>query len=198
MPDALERYKEQIMRRIASAAAQDRGLLEYEDPIQPVETETEGEVDTAKHQRTNFADAATGAVIMGSNPEMTGTRALLVPDADSYALSRCDVKKWVAIGLSEDVMVDTIIISNEEKYSSSVQHLRVLGSQKFPAAEWVVIGNFTAANTLGEQVFPVSNKQWVRYLKLSWLSHYGDEFYCTWTRIKVHGSTMLEDLQGMA
>lgn len=31
-----------------------------------------------------------------------------------------------------------------------------------------------------------------RYLKFKFLTHYGDEFYCTVSQIKVHGSTMME------
>lgn len=34
-----------------------------------------------------------------------------------------------------------------------------------------------------------------RYLKFKFLSHYGDEFYCTLSQVKVHGSTMLESFQ---
>lgn len=34
-----------------------------------------------------------------------------------------------------------------------------------------------------------------RYLKFKFLSHYGDEFYCTISQVKVHGSTMLESFQ---
>ena len=35
----------------------------------------------------------------------------------------------------------------------------------------------------------------LRYLKFKFLSHYGDEFYCTVSQVKVHGSTMLESFQ---
>lgn len=34
-----------------------------------------------------------------------------------------------------------------------------------------------------------------RYLKFKFLTHYGDEFYCTVTQVKVHGSTMMESFQ---
>lgn len=34
-----------------------------------------------------------------------------------------------------------------------------------------------------------------RYLKFKFLTHYGDEFYCTVSQVKVHGSTMLESFQ---
>ena len=206
IPDLLQ-YKEQLMKRLASSSAggapaapadvaADRVLYEFEEPPFPaLETETERELDGPAHHRTNFASQAAGAVIMASNPEMTNVNSLLAPDSDSYALSKCDVKKFVVIGLSEDVIADAIVISNDEKYSSAVQHFRVTGSQKFPTNEWLVLGNFTAANVLGEQTFPITVMSFVRFVKVSWLSHYGNEFYCTWTRVKVHGSTMLEDLQ---
>lgn len=40
-----------------------------------------------------------------------------------------------------------------------------------------------------------SNVHHNRYLKFKFLSHYGDEFYCTVTQVKVHGSTMMESFQ---
>jgi hypothetical protein len=173
----------------APAAVGEAGSVE-------VETERENEGDAVSEQhRTNFASNAAGAVIMSANPEMTGVTSLLGDDSDHYALSRCDVKKFVILGLSEDVLVDTLILFNEEKYSSAVNHFKVLGAQKYPASEWIVLGNFSAENKLGAQSFPIAVRSWVRYIKVNWLSHYGHEFYCTWTRIRVHGSTLLEDLQ---
>lgn len=37
--------------------------------------------------------------------------------------------------------------------------------------------------------------QYSRYLKFKFLSHYGDDFYCTVSQVKVHGSTMIESFQ---
>jgi hypothetical protein len=196
-------------------------LFEFEEPAMPhagaaapmrlsrdPDTETEMEMELEAPDglsggarapiRANFASQAAGAVIMGANPEMSGTSSLLSGDADSYALSRCDAKKWVVVQLSEDVIVDELVISNDEKYSSAVHHFRVLGSQKYPTSEWMVLGNFSAANMLGEQTYrilPAFKQQFVRFLKINWLSHYGNEFYCTWSKVRVHGSTLLEDLQ---
>lgn len=58
-----------------------------------------------------------------------------------------------------------------------------------------MLGNYTADNKLGDQRFSVKTRAYVRYLKLQWATHYGSEFYCTLTRIMVHGSTGLEDFQ---
>ena len=146
--------------------------------------------------RVNFASEAKGASIASYNPEMTGAASLLSAEHDSYALSPCSIsKKFVVVSLTEDATVDEIVISSQEKFSSTVKDFRVLGSLTFPTAEWVVLGNFSADERLGEQTFSLSVKSWSRFVKVSWLSHHGSEFYCTWNRIRVYGRTMLEDLQ---
>jgi hypothetical protein len=146
--------------------------------------------------RVNFASEAKGASIASYNPEMTGAASLLSAEHDSYALSPCSIsKKFVVVSLTEDATVDEIVISSQEKFSSTVKDFRVLGSLTFPTAEWVVLGNFSAEERLGEQSFSLSVKSWSRFIKVSWLSHHGSEFYCTWNRIRVYGRTMLEDLQ---
>lgn len=150
----------------------------------------------ALQRRTNHASHDAGAAVIAASAEMTGVKSLLGGDADAYALSRCDAKKWVVIGLAEDLLVDALVLSNEEKYSSSVASFRLLGSAKFPAAEWFVLGNFSAARRLGEQAFlvtaPAARTTYLRYLKVVWTAHHGSEFYCTWTRLRVYGTTAAE------
>lgn len=62
---------------------------------------------------------------------------------------------------------------------------------------WEVLGTFRANNTRKmEQSFMLPRPSVVRYLKMLMLSHYNEEeFYCTLTLIRVHGSTLLEDLK---
>jgi hypothetical protein len=64
------------------------------------------------------------------------------------------------------IIVDTVVISNDERYSSQVENFMVLGAAQYPANEWMVLGDFVAANKFGEQSFPVTSKSWVRYIKL--------------------------------
>jgi len=85
-------------------------------------------------------------------------------------------------------MPDELLISNEERYSSAVRDFRVTGSLKYPAAEWIVLGNFTAENRFGDQRFSIGVKAFVRFIKVTWLNHYGSEFYCTWTRVQVRAT----------
>lgn len=185
----LNEYKSQLLARISEESS---GVFE-DDGEAVIETDDDDDARDSPAHRTNFASSSLGASVMSANPEMTGPKSLLVGDADAYALSRCDAKKFVVIQLSEDVLVDELVISNEERYSSAVRELRATGSLKYPATEWVVLGNFTAANKLGEQRFPVTAKSFVRFLKLTWLSHYGAEFYCTWTRVQVRGGDAAAD-----
>ncbi len=154
------------------------------------------EPDSPESQRSvNFAAQAAGAVVLSKNNEAKGSKHLLNDDDDKYFMSPCSEPTFVVIGLSEDCIVQQVILSNYERYSSTVKDFLVLGSQSYPTKEWMVLGNFTAADVQGEQTFDMqARKVWVRYIKLQWRSHYRDEYYCTMTQVAVHGQTIMQDL----
>ena len=64
----------------------------------------------------NFASLGAGAVVLESSDKAKGYSNLLNEDKDKYGISPCSEKKWVVIGLSEDIMVHTVVIANYEKY----------------------------------------------------------------------------------
>ena len=44
-------------------------------------------------------------------------------------------------------------------------------------------------------MFQISNSvMWARYLRIDFLSHYGNEYYCPVSLLRIYGSTMMEDL----
>ncbi|RLN02374.1 hypothetical protein BBJ28_00014130, partial [Nothophytophthora sp. Chile5] len=132
--------------------------------------------DSGAGKRQNYASLDAGATILDSSPETKSPTNLLVPDKDRYMLIPCEnPRKWVVISLSEDVHADAIAIANYEKFSSPVKAFIVLGSVNYPTDTWLVLGNFTAAHTNGEQVFHLDSLQHVRYIKFRFLSHYGSE-----------------------
>lgn len=92
-------------------------------------------------------------------------------------------------------MIDTFAIANREHYSGGVRDFQVLGSDKHPTDQWLWLGNFRAEDVNHKQVFRLPAREWVRYLKFRLLSHYGNEYYCTLTYLRVHGSTMLESFR---
>ncbi|KAF2290708.1 hypothetical protein GH714_015111 [Hevea brasiliensis] len=150
-------------------------------------------------QEYNYASASKGAKVLDFNKEAKGASNVLGKDKDKYLRNPCSAEeKFVVIELSEETLVDTIKIANFEHYSSNLKDFELLGSLVYPTDSWVQLGNFTAANVKLSQMFVLQEPQWVRYLKLSLLSHYGTEFYCTLSVVEVYGvdavERMLEDL----
>ena len=155
------------------------------------------EVDDGPRQvkRVDYASNKAGAQILEQSPSLKGASNLLTGDKDKYSIAPCMDKKYIVIGLSEDILVKQIILANYERYSSRVKEFQVLASQEYPTPNedyWNSIGTYEAHSKSGEQAFELLEPTWARYLKFRFVSHYGSEHYCTLSQIKVHGSTMLQ------
>jgi len=143
----------------------------------------------------DYANKSTGAIILDKSPNFKGTGNLLLSNNDRYAISPCEEEgvKYVIIGLSEDIQVNTIKLSSYERYSSTTRKFEVLGSTTYPiSSKWEKLGTFEAKPWFkenGEQTFELEHPSWCRYLKFRFITHYGVEHYCTVTQFKVHGST---------
>ena len=151
----------------------------------------------------NYASIGAGAQILAASEGTKEKESVLIDDDDRYLMTPCQTKSsdsktppvwWFVVQLSEDIVVESIVLSHYELYSSSVNEFMVLGSATYPTDEWQLLGTFSAQPKRGEDTFHV-NEMWARYLKIRVLSHHGDEFYCTLTSIKVFGSTALDGLQ---
>lgn len=165
----------------------------HSEPLQANDQSTEGEDEedgTANRLLVDYANKAAGALVLERSPSMKGASNLLTNDKDKYAITPCKDKKFVVIGLSEDILVKQIKIANYELYSSHVKDFQVLGSQTM--GQWVDLGTFTANHGNGEQAFDLPEPSWARYLKFRFISHHRNEHYCTLSQIQVHGSTMLQ------
>ena len=61
---------------------------------------------------------------------------------------------------------------------------------------WRELGIFEARNSRDIQAFAIENPLvWARYLRVEFLSHYGSEFYCPVSLLRVHGTTMMEEFR---
>ena len=154
--------------------------------------EEDDEQDPPPQTLVNYASKVSGAQILEKSPSLKGTSNLLTDSLDHYAIAPCQDKKYVVIGLSEDILVKIVKLANYERYSSHVKEFQILASQEYPTQEWTDIGTYTALSKSGEQTFELKEAAWARYLKFKFLSHYGVEHYCTVSQIRVHGSTMLQ------
>ena len=147
--------------------------------------------------RFNFASFDCAATIIKTNKEAKGANAVLLDNKDSYLLNECSaINKFIIIELCEDILVDEVLIANYEFYSSMFKEIRISASDRFPVNQWIILGEFTSENVRKLQNFKINNPIiWTKFLRIEFLSHYGDEFYCPISSIQVHGKTMIEQLK---
>lgn len=76
-----------------------------------------------------------------------------------------------------------------------IRTFRVSVSDRYPVKidKWKDVGTFEARNSRDIQAFLIENPQiWARYIRIDFLSHYGNEYYCPLSLVRVHGTRMLE------
>lgn len=150
---------------------------------------------TTCKERFNYASFDCAATVLKTNPQCTGSSSVLIENKDSYMLNECRAKdKFLILELCDDILVDTIVLANYEFFSSIFRTFRVSVSDRYPAKEWKELGVYEARNTREIQAFAVENPLiWARYVKIEFLTHYGNEFYCPVSLVRIHGTTMLEE-----
>ncbi|KAI9746446.1 MAG: hypothetical protein M1818_000159 [Claussenomyces sp. TS43310] len=152
-------------------------------------------------ERFNFASLDAGAQVMKVNPEAKSASALLSENRDYYMLNICQAKnQFVIIELSESILVETVAVANFEFFSSTFRQFRVSVSDRYPQKldRWVELGTFEARNSRDIQAFLIEDSRiWARYIRIEFLNHYGNEFYCPVSLLRVHGDTMIQDLLNM-
>lgn len=152
---------------------------------------------TTCKERFNYASFDCAATVLKTNPQAQGSSSVLIENKDSYMLNECRAQnKFLILELCDDILVDTVVLANYEFFSSIFHTFRVSVADRYPAKpdQWKQLGIFEARNTREIQAFAVENPLiWARYLRIEFLTHYGNEFYCPLSLIRVHGTTMLEE-----
>ncbi|KFG83348.1 Sad1/UNC domain protein [Metarhizium anisopliae] len=147
-------------------------------------------------ERFSYSSFDAGATILKTSPGAKNARAILVENKDTYMLLECDAaSKYVIVELSDDISVDTVVLANFEFFSSMVRHFRVSVSDRYPVKmdKWRELGTFEARNSRDIQPFLVQNPQiWAKYVRIEFLTHFGNEYYCPISLLRIHGSRMLD------
>ncbi|KAG9936963.1 hypothetical protein KCU98_g19788, partial [Aureobasidium melanogenum] len=150
-------------------------------------------------ERSNYASFDCAATVLKSNPESKSAHAVLIENKDSYMLNICSSSnKFLIVELCNDILIDTIVLANYEFFSSIFRNFRVSVSDRYPvkADRWRELGVFEARNTRSVQAFLVEQPLiWARYLRIEFLTHYGNEYYCPVSLLRVHGTTMMEEFR---
>ncbi|ODV70894.1 Slp1p CYBJADRAFT_169850 [Cyberlindnera jadinii NRRL Y-1542] len=156
--------------------------------------ESEGKTYSKKF---NFASLDCAATIVKTNSEAKNALSVLVENKDSYLLTPCSAaNKFVVVELCQDILVDSVVIANYEFFSSTFKKIRISVSEIFPVPNngWTVLGEFTARDVRDVQEFNITNpKIWAKYFRVEVLEHYGDEYYCPISVVRVHGRTMIQE-----
>ena len=148
-------------------------------------------------ERSNYASFDCASTVVKTNPECKGSTAVLMENKDSYMLNICSAKnKFFIVELCDDILIDTVVLANFEFFSSMFRTFRVSVSDRYPVKldKWKEVGTFEARNSREVQAFLVENPLiWARYLRVEFLTHFGNEYYCPVSLLRVHGTTMMEE-----
>ncbi|KAI9837470.1 MAG: hypothetical protein M1819_007118 [Sarea resinae] len=154
---------------------------------------------TTCKERFNHASFDCAATILKTNPQSKGATSVLVENKDSYMLNECSASnKFIIVELCSEILIDTIVLADFEFFSSMFRTFRVSVSDRYPVKldKWKELGIFEARNSREVQAFLVENPLiWARYLRIEFLTHYGNEYYCPVSLLRVHGTTMIEEVR---
>jgi hypothetical protein len=150
-------------------------------------------------ERFNYASFDCAATVLKTNKQAKSATSVLVENKDSYMLNECSASnKFLIVELCDDILVDTVVLANYEFFSSMFRHFRVSVSDRYPVKmeRWKTLATFEARNSRDLQPFLITEPQiWARYLRIEFLSQYGNEFYCPLSLLRVHGTTMMEQFR---
>lgn len=179
------------------SSQQDNEVLDSRDNTPPNLGQRSKDAGTTCKERYNYASFDCAANVLKYNAEAITASAVLGENKDSYMLNVCSVdNKFLIVELCNDLSIDTIVLANFEFFSSTFRTFRVSVSDKYPVKldKWKTLGTFEARNTREVQAFLVDNPAiWARYLRIEFLTHYGSEYYCPVSLVRVHGITMMEE-----
>lgn len=185
-----------------SSNVDDDDVVEYrpEDPVtyegDPDSLYRSKDAGKTCKERFSYSSFDAGATVLKTGPGTKNAKAILVEHKDSYMLLECSKQsKYVIVELSDDILIDTVVLANFEFFSSMIRHFRVSVSDRYPVKidRWRDIGTFEARNSRDLQPFLVENPQiWAKYVRIEFLTHYGNEYYCPVSLLRIHGSRMLD------
>ncbi|KAK0185688.1 UNC-like C-terminal-domain-containing protein [Armillaria mellea] len=148
--------------------------------------------------RFNYAALDCSARVHVAHRSAKSSSSILSSKRDRYMLSPCTSKEkqFIIVELCDDVRIDTVQLANFEFFSGVFKDFTVSVAKTYTTREegWTIAGTYRAKNVRGVQSFhpPTSLHDFYRYIRIEFHSHYGNEYYCPISLLRVYGLTHLE------
>ncbi|CAE6502437.1 unnamed protein product [Rhizoctonia solani] len=150
--------------------------------------------------RFNYASMDCSARVHSADKSMKSASSILSSKKDKYMLAPCSTKdKDIVVELCDDIRVDTVQLANFEFFSGVFKDIAIyLARTNNPHSHklsWDLAGVFRAKNVRGVQTFRLYNLPYTfyRYIRIEFRSHYGKEYFCPVSLLRVYGLTQMED-----
>ncbi|KAH8086019.1 UNC-like C-terminal-domain-containing protein [Cristinia sonorae] len=146
------------------------------------------------HDRFNYASMDCSARVHNAHKSAKSASSILSSKKDRYMLSPCAEKqRFVVVELCDDIRIDTVQLANYEFFSGVFKDFSVSVAKTYTGG-WVPAGSYTGKNTRGLQSFhtPQTLSDFYRFIRIDFHSHYGNEYYCPLSLLRVYGLTHLE------
>ncbi|TBU22364.1 UNC-like C-terminal-domain-containing protein [Dichomitus squalens] len=150
--------------------------------------------------RFNYASLDCSARVHAAHKSAKSASSILSSKKDRYMLSPCEEKRqFVIVELCDDIRIDTVQLANYEFFSGVFKDFSVSVAKQYTTdpKEWVPAGTYRAKNVRGVQSFhpPATLRDFYRVIRIDFHSHYGSEYYCPLSLLRVYGLTQLEEWQ---
>ncbi|THH09584.1 hypothetical protein EW146_g8646 [Bondarzewia mesenterica] len=163
--------------------------------------------------RFNYASLDCSARVHTAHREAKSAANILSSKRDRYMLSPCAFDlQFVVVELCEDIQIDTVQMANFEFFSGVFKEFTVSVAKTYMTEPdgWTVVGTYVGKNVRGVQVRelivgnglctnlpqsfhpPTSIRDFYRFIRIDFHSHYGNEYYCPISLLRVYGLTHLE------
>ena len=174
------------------------------DPSKAEEAAPEQRVEVSPHfrvpltDRFNYASLDCSARVHTSHRSAKSASSILSSKRDRYMLSPCNSneKQFVAVELCDDIRIDTVQLANFEFFSGVFKDFSVSVAKTYTTDVdgWTHVGTYKAKNVRGVQSFhpPTSLLDFYRYIRIDFETHYGNEYFCPVSLLRVYGLTHLE------
>ncbi|KAJ7599883.1 UNC-like C-terminal-domain-containing protein [Mycena floridula] len=150
--------------------------------------------------RFNYASLDCSARVHLAHRSAKSPASILSSKRDRYMLSPCNSpkeKQFVVVELCDDIRIDTVQMANFEFFSGVFKEFSVRVAKTYTTNDdgWTDAGTYTAKNVRGVQSFhpPRSLRDFYRFIRIDFHSHYSNEYYCPVSLLRVYGLTHLEE-----